>query len=108
MSKQNCWEFKKCGREKGGSKVHELGVCPAESFVSADGFCEGKNGGRACVYITGTFCSGTIQGTHKEKEKECSKCDFYNVLRNEHGAKMSVLTFIEYVKEKHTKKVINK
>lgn len=24
---KNCWEFKKCGRETGGSKVKELGVC---------------------------------------------------------------------------------
>jgi len=40
-----------------------MGVCPAATFEAADGFCEGKNGGRACVYITGTFCSGTIQGT---------------------------------------------
>jgi hypothetical protein len=25
----NCWEFKKCGMEKGGAKATELGVCPA-------------------------------------------------------------------------------
>jgi len=27
--KLNCWEFKKCGRQPGGPKVAELGVCPA-------------------------------------------------------------------------------
>ena len=27
--KQNCWEFKKCGREQGGIKSAEFGVCPA-------------------------------------------------------------------------------
>jgi hypothetical protein len=25
----NCWEFKNCGREIGGIKVKEMGVCPA-------------------------------------------------------------------------------
>jgi len=25
----NCWEFKKCGREKGGAKAKELGLWPA-------------------------------------------------------------------------------
>lgn len=29
MSRTNCWEYFKCGREPGGSKVDELGVCPA-------------------------------------------------------------------------------
>ena len=105
MNKKNCWEYKKCGREEGGSKVYELGICPATTFTQADGFCEGKNGGRACVYITGTFCSGTIQGTYKNKEKECSKCDFYNVLRNEHGSDLSALKFINYVKQKSNKEV---
>jgi len=25
----NCWEFMKCGREKGGAKATDLGICPA-------------------------------------------------------------------------------
>lgn len=28
MAKLNCWEFKKCGRETGGLKIKEMGVCP--------------------------------------------------------------------------------
>ena len=31
MSLINCWEVKKCGREPGGAKVAELGVCPAST-----------------------------------------------------------------------------
>jgi hypothetical protein len=27
--KQNCWEYMKCGREPGGEKVAELGICRA-------------------------------------------------------------------------------
>ena len=100
MAKQNCWEFKKCGREPDGAKVNELGVCPATTFTMADGFCDGLNGGRACVYITGTFCAGIVQGTHKEKEKNCAECDFYKTLKQEHGSEMTVLSFSEYVKER--------
>ena len=29
IMKKNCWEYKKCGREVGGAKVKDLGVCPA-------------------------------------------------------------------------------
>lgn len=35
--RQNCWEFKKCGREPGGAKASELGVCPAATDASSDG-----------------------------------------------------------------------
>jgi hypothetical protein len=31
--KLNCWEVKKCGREPGGVKVKELGVCPASELM---------------------------------------------------------------------------
>ena len=95
---QNCWEFKKCGREPGGAKVHELGVCPATSFRGADGFLGGANGGRACAYITGTFCAGTIQGTYADKSKHCEQCAFYQGLRLQHGIECSVQSFHSYVR----------
>ncbi len=37
MGKLNCWEFRKCGREPGGIKVHESGVCPAPLEIEVDG-----------------------------------------------------------------------
>ncbi len=97
---QNCWEFIGCGREPGGENVDEMGVCPAAVFEPADGFCGGKNAGRGCVYVTGTFCGGYIQGTHKDKKKNCVECDFYHMLVYEHGSDMSVLRFTEYVNRK--------
>lgn len=100
MSKINCWEFKKCGREPGGANIDELGACPAATLAAANGFCGGKNGGRACAYITGTYCSGVIQGTSKEKEKNCECCDFYKELKKEHGSEMYVTIFSKYVKER--------
>ena len=101
MEKQNCWEFKKCGRESGGAKVKELGECPAAGFTSADGFAGGKNGGRACAYLTGTFCGGNIQGTFRDKEKNCADCEFYLNLKKEHGNEMSVIAFSKFLKTKN-------
>ena len=49
--KQNCWEFMKCGRERGGAKEQELGVCPAVTDVSSHGLNDGENGGRICWAI---------------------------------------------------------
>jgi len=94
----NCWEFKKCGREPGGANVAHLGVCPAATAEEADGFCDGKNGGRGCAFITGTFCGGTIQGTAADKEKNCAGCEFYKTLKHDHGMQQSVFRFGEYVR----------
>ena len=100
MSKLNCWEFFKCGREAGGEKVNELGICPATTFEPADGFLDGKNAGKACAYVAGTFCSGTIQGTAREKEKNCAACEFYNALRYQYESDVSLPSFLQYIKDK--------
>lgn len=85
MSKQNCWEFKKCGREPGGAKVEEFGVCPAAVNVKTSGINGGKNGGRACWALAGTFCGNQIQGTFAEKLPNCMECEFYKLVRTEEG-----------------------
>jgi len=86
MSKQNCWEVKNCGRQTGGAKVAELGVCPAAIEMRAHGLNGGKNGGRSCWAITGTLCGGKVQGTNAEKIGNCMKCEFYQTVRKEEGA----------------------
>ena len=100
MSLFNCWEFKKCGREPDGKNVGTLGICPAASLVKADGYWGGKNGGRACVFIAGTFCSGVVQGTYQDKEKECIKCEFFHLMKKEHPDDFIVFTFDKYVNKK--------
>jgi len=40
--KQNCWEFKKCGREQGGIKSAEFGVCPAALSTKVNNVHNGK------------------------------------------------------------------
>jgi HD-GYP domain-containing protein (c-di-GMP phosphodiesterase class II) len=62
----NCWEFMKCGREVGGAKMQELGVCPAY-----------PDHGKHCASIVGTFCGGEVQGSFARKFGNCRKCPFY-------------------------------
>lgn len=62
----NCWEFKKCGREPGGAKVAQLGVCPAA-----------PEHGDHCARVAGTLCGGVVQGTFASKVRNCMACEFY-------------------------------
>lgn len=83
MTKQNCWEFKRCGRQPGGEKIKELDVCPAAIEISTDRVNNGKFGGRACWAITGTLCGGKIQGSYAQKLGNCLNCDFYKLVAKE-------------------------
>ena len=73
----NCWEYKKCGREPNGVNSKEFGVCPASLEVRVDGTHGGKNAGRCCWAVAGTFCEGQIQGGFGNKVTMCLNCDFY-------------------------------
>ncbi len=81
----NCWQVKKCGREPGGAKSLELGVCPASTFTGLDGTNDGKNGGRACWAIAGTLCGGQVQGSYAAKISSCAACPFYQAVKAEQG-----------------------
>jgi hypothetical protein len=85
MGKQNCWEFKNCGRQPGGRKAEELGVCAAAKTEGHDGIHEGKNAGRACWVVAGTLCGGKVQGTFAMKMANCIECEFYELVRSEEG-----------------------
>jgi hypothetical protein len=86
MSKTNCWEFKKCGRQPGGSKANDLGVCPAAVETRVDGVNDGKNAGRSCWVLAGTMCGGAVQGSFASKLANCMSCDFYKAVLAEEGA----------------------
>ncbi len=45
MELLNCWEIMKCGRQKGGKKVNELGEC----IASKEGM------GHSCWAVAGTL-----------------------------------------------------
>jgi hypothetical protein len=87
--KQNCWEFKKCGRDS--SK--ELGICPAVTELRADGANKGTNGGRICWAIAETYCNGIQQGTYAEKVLMCRACDFRWLVHEEEGAAFQPIFF---------------
>ena len=62
----NCWEYMECGRELGGSRAEELGVCPAY-----------PDNGSNCARIAGTLCGGQVQGTAAMKLGACIKCQYF-------------------------------
>ena len=83
MPKVNCWEYKNCGRQPGGRLVGELGVCPASTYEPLTGIHGGKNAGRGCWVVSGTFCSGVVQGTEAQKQLNCWTCEFFQLVRKE-------------------------
>ncbi|HOP07029.1 MAG TPA: hypothetical protein PLF13_07035 [candidate division Zixibacteria bacterium] len=74
-TKLNCWEFKNCGREKGGLLVDLLGECPVASAMKYDGQNGGIGGGRTCWMAGGNACHEQI-GSAGSTTK-CQNCDFY-------------------------------
>jgi hypothetical protein len=101
MAKQNCWEFKKCGREPNGAKSKELGVCPAAVEAGTNGINGGRNGGRACWALSGTLCGGKVQGTFASKLGNCMACEFYKmVVTEEAGHCLTASKILEAIKEK--------
>jgi len=83
MAKQNCWEFKKCGRQVGGEKVKEFGVCPAASNAATNQINNGTKGGRICWAIAGTLCGGKVQGSYADKQLSCMSCEFFKKVKGE-------------------------
>jgi hypothetical protein len=83
MTLQNCWEFKKCERQIGGSNVNELGVCPAATNKEYNGINGGVNAGRICWAISGTFCNGKPEGTFCKKLISCINCNFFSQVKKE-------------------------
>jgi len=78
--KQNCWEYMKCGREPGGEKVAELGVCRAAADEFFNGMNGGKNCGRICFSVAGTFSNDVVQCSCLEKLASCKDCSFFKIL----------------------------
>ena len=71
----NCWEITKCGREKGGVKISELGEC----IASKEGL------GHSCWAIAGTLCDGEVQGTVAQKIGYCTSCQVHKVYNRARG-----------------------
>ena len=96
MQKKNCWEIKKCGRERGGERSRELGVCPAAADTSIDCMNGGKNGGRICWAIAGTLCRGEVKGIFAKNEVSCTACEVFKQIQSEEGMNFTVWKFDGY------------
>ncbi len=83
--KQNCWDFKQCGRGPDCGSTSSERPCPAATERRLDGVHGGMNSGRACWAVAGTLCGGKVQGTYAAKHDVCQKCDFYQQVAREEG-----------------------
>ncbi len=84
----NCWEIKKCERQKGGKKVNELGEC----IASKEGM------GHSCWAVAGTLCGGKIQGTTAQKIGYCTICEVHEIYNRSKG-ELGKLVMTTYPKE---------
>lgn len=85
MKRRNCWEAKQCGREMGGLRSFDLGVCPAAQPSSYDGINGGKYSGRICWAVENTHCHAHLPGGLVEKFKYCLQCDFFREVHETEG-----------------------
>ncbi len=83
--KTNCWDYMKCGRELGGKRVEECGVCPAVTYTAFNGINGGYNGGRYCWEIAGSFPVSDLRCTCSAHIDDCTQCKFYKLVRSESG-----------------------
>ncbi|MDM8549398.1 protein kinase [Desulfobacterales bacterium HSG2] len=96
-TKLNCWNYMKCGREPGGKDSEKLGICPAAADVSFNGLNDGKNAGRLCWAVAGTFCHKEVQGTFVDKRDTCIQCDFFKLVQAEEGIANLSSNFLRFV-----------
>jgi eukaryotic-like serine/threonine-protein kinase len=106
QKKINCWEFKKCNRQPGGSNVEDFGVCPAAVDSSFNGINNGKNAGRICWAVAGTCCEGKVQGTFAEKRRSCVTCDFYQHVQKQEETSITNQKLLKFFSEDRTGKLL--
>ncbi len=83
MPRPDCWEAMRCGREPGGARVGELGICPAATETRLDGINHGVNGGRSCWGVPATGCAEILFGGGKFTQ--CLQCPFFQRVESEEG-----------------------
>jgi serine/threonine protein phosphatase PrpC/CRP-like cAMP-binding protein len=87
----------RCGRERGGAKAAELGICPAAVDASYDGIHSGTCAGRFCWAVSGTLCGGRRQGTFAKKRDTCLDCTFYQRVQYEEGTANLRTKFLRFI-----------
>ncbi len=72
----NCWQYKNCGREKGGLMVDVLGECPVSTAMKYDGLNGGQGAGRSCWMAPNSACRRDQVGGNRRWDA-CHNCEFY-------------------------------
>jgi len=90
MSRKNCWEFRKCGRETARPGDSP---CPACTCKDLDGANGGRNAGRACWVAAGSMNFDEQSGQHPHPQKHCWMCDFFNAVREEEASSTAGFLF---------------
>ena len=73
--KLNCWEYKNCGRQKGGLMAPILGECVVSTYMKFDGLNEGVGAGRACWMVPHSPVKTERSGS--ACSRRCYSCEFY-------------------------------
>jgi hypothetical protein len=81
--KKNCWDHFGCGREVGGDRADELGVCQAAVIGSGSPGNGEDHDGRFCRVAGITRCAGALQRTFAGKITDCIMCEFYEIVQGE-------------------------
>jgi hypothetical protein len=74
-----------CGMQPGREKAEEFGVCPAATDTRLHGKHRGKNAGRACWQVAGSFCREQAKGVFALNIDNCMECDFFWLVVKEEG-----------------------
>ncbi|MFW3145826.1 MAG: two-CW domain-containing protein [Thermoplasmatota archaeon] len=83
MMGENCWEIKRCGREPGGERASDLGICPASRNSELDCMNSGECAGRACWRIKEPIMGGTLLPHWSDPDRDCLVCPVLVKVRNE-------------------------
>ena len=103
MAAVNCLEVKSCGFDRAGPGRQ---ACPAATYERADGFLGGRNGGRACFFIPGTFCGGEGPCSTKDKAVRCMNCKFFHDLKSNYDATFNPANFRRFVQNSAARAIL--
>ncbi|MBF0481019.1 MAG: hypothetical protein HQK81_08885 [Desulfovibrionaceae bacterium] len=101
MTKLNCWQYTRCGRQPGGAQAAALGVCPVALERRLSGVNSGECAGRACWAVGGTFCQGEKQGTYAQKLGDCIDCKFYQLVHGEETPCFTTMAILDKIRPRH-------
>lgn len=85
MAKRNCWDIKKCCRQRVGKNAQTMGTCPAAVSNKFNGINFGECGGRFCWAVKDA-CRGEVSPARRvARLKNCINCMVFKIIQDEEG-----------------------